>query len=108
MPAEICQLCGMACCAEKEKFGYKRIVRINGIDNFMATSALCLTRQAGHTHTCTHKEGRVETEGGGRANVVSLRLWHAFNISCRGQRARGRVELGVSEGKLVMPLQLVF
>lgn len=92
----------MACCTEREKFGYKRIVRINGIDNFMATSALCLTRQAGHTHT--HKEGRVERG----VNVVSLRLWHAFNISCRGQRARGRVELGVSEGKLVMPLQLVF
>lgn len=91
---------------QREKFGYKRIVRINGIDNFMATSALCLTRQAGHTHT--HKKRGVETEGGGRANVVSLRLWHAFNISCRGQRARGRVELGVSEGKLVMPLQLVF
>lgn len=63
MPAEICQLCGMACCAEREreKFGYKRIVRINGIDNFMATTALCLTRQAGHTHT--HKEG-TEGEGG--------------------------------------------
>lgn len=48
-------------CREREKFGYKRIVRINGIDNFMATTALCLTRQAGHTHT--HKE-RTEGEGG--------------------------------------------